>query len=97
MQNIGPPKGRNRKKKMRFALANTRTQDRARRIKKKYRKLRRTQTGPGIVGDLTKLSISMGSKPINFVLGKKLIDKGIEQVPNLYRYGTSEIKNKNIQ
>ena len=49
------------------------------------------------MGDLAKLTISMGSKPINFVLGKKLIDKGIEQVPNLYRYGTSEIKNKNIQ
>ena len=31
------------------------------------------------------------------MLGKKLIDEGIKQVPNLYRYGTSKIKNKNIQ
>ena len=31
------------------------------------------------------------------MLGKKLIDKGMEQVPNLYRHGTSKIKNKNIQ
>ena len=31
------------------------------------------------------------------MLGKKLIGKGMEQVPNLYRHGTSKIKNKNIQ
>ena len=39
----------------------------------------------------------MGSKAINSVLGKKLIDKGIENIPNLYRYRTSKIKNKNVQ
>ena len=52
-------------------MANTATQDRARRIKKKYRKLRRNQTGCGIAGNLTKLGISMGSKAINSVLEKK--------------------------
>ena len=31
------------------------------------------------------------------MLGKKLIDKGIENIPNLYRYGTSKIKNENVQ
>ena len=82
---------------MQFALVNTPNQDWAIKIKKKYRKLRRAQTGRGIVGDLAKLGISMGSIAINSVLGKKLIDKGIEQVPDLYRYGTSKIKNKNIQ
>ena len=94
---IGPQKKRTRKKKARFALENTPTQDRARRKKKKYRKLRRTQTDCVIVGDLAKLSISMGSKATNSVLGKKLTGEGIKQVPNLYRYGTSEIKNINIQ
>ena len=39
----------------------------------------------------------MGSIAINSVLGKKLIDKGIENIPNLYRYRTSKIKNKNVQ
>ena len=47
--------------------------------------------------DLAKLGITMGSKAINSVLEKKLIDKGIEQVSNLYRYETSKIKNINIQ
>ena len=31
------------------------------------------------------------------MLGKKLIDQGIKQVPNLYRYWACKIKNKNIQ
>ena len=78
-------------------MADTPTEDRARRIKKKYRKLRCVQTGRGIMVDLAKLGITMGSKAINSVLGKKLIDKGIEQVSNLYRYETSKIKNTNIQ
>ena len=39
----------------------------------------------------------MGSKAINSVFGKKLIDKGIKQIPNIYKYGTSKIKNKNVQ
>ena len=39
----------------------------------------------------------MGSKAINSVFGKKLIDEGIKQIPNIYKYGTSKIKNKNIQ
>ena len=39
----------------------------------------------------------MGSKAINSVLGKEIIDKGIENIPNLFRYGASKIKNKNVQ
>ena len=39
----------------------------------------------------------MGSKAINSALGKKLIDKGIENIPNLVRYGSLKIKNKNVQ
>ena len=39
----------------------------------------------------------MASKAINSVHGKKIIDKGIENIPNLVKYRTSKIKNKNIQ
>ena len=28
---------------------------------------------------------------------KKLIDKGIENIPNIFRYGVSKIKNTNVQ
>ena len=28
---------------------------------------------------------------------KKLIDKGIENIPNMFKYGVSKIKNTNVQ
>ena len=35
----------------------------------------------------------MGSKATNSVLGKKIIDKGIENITNLGNYGASKINN----
>ena len=54
------------------------------------------QSGRGLASTIANLGIKMGSKAINSVLGKKLIDKGIENIPNLIRYGSSKIKNKNV-
>ena len=67
---IGPQKRRTRKKKVRFALANISIQNRVKRIKKKYSRLRCTQTGCGLVGNLAKLGLNMSSKAINSVFGK---------------------------
>ena len=39
----------------------------------------------------------MGSKVIHSVLGKKLIDKGIESLPDIVKFGALKIKNKNIR
>ena len=39
----------------------------------------------------------MGSKAINSLIGKKLTDKGIEIIPNIFKYGMSKIKNKKVQ
>ena len=39
----------------------------------------------------------MGSTAINSVLGKELIDKGIESLPDILKFGASKIKTKNIQ
>ena len=64
--------------------------------KKKYRKLQRAQTRNGLAGNLANLGISKGSKAINSILGKKIIDKGIENISSLFRYGASKIKNKNV-
>ena len=49
------------------------------------------------MGNLVKLGLNMGLKAINSVFCKKLINEGIKQIPNTYRYGTLKIKNKNIQ
>ena len=59
-----------KQKRVRFALANTPTQDRSRRIKRKYRKLR--GTGSGLVSTLANFDLQMGSKAIDSVLRKKI-------------------------
>ena len=39
----------------------------------------------------------MGRKAINSVLGKKLINKGINSISSVSKHGVSKIKNKNVQ
>ena len=39
----------------------------------------------------------MGSKVINSSFGKRLINKGIGNISNLFKFGASKIKNKNVQ
>ena len=39
----------------------------------------------------------MGFKAINSVIRKKLTDKEIENIPNIFIYSMSKIKNKNVQ
>ena len=63
----------------------------------RYSQSRRVQTGSGIASNLANLALKMGSRASNSVLGKKLIDKGIENVSNIFKYGASKIKNKNVQ
>ena len=45
----------------------------------------------------SKIRNKHGFKSNNFVLGKKLIDKAIENIRNLVKYDSSKIKNKNVQ
>ena len=95
-----------KQKKVRFALTNTQTQNRAERINIYiytlyiyiyiYRNLRRTQTGKGLADNLANLRTGTGSKVINSVT-RKLIDKGIENIPKFFKYDLSEIRNKNVQ
>ena len=59
--------------------------------------VRRRQIGAGIIGNLAEWGINMVAKAINSGLGKKLFDEGIKHAPETYKYGTSEIKNQNIQ
>ena len=72
------------------------TQDSVRRIKRNYRNMRRWQTGSRL-SDLAKIGLSHGSEAVNSSLGKKYIYKGINEIPNIFKYGVSKIKNKNIK
>ena len=47
--------------------------------------------------DLAKIGLSMGSKAINSSLAKKLINKGIDSIPRIFKYGVSKIKNKDVK
>ena len=70
----------------------------------------KTQKGGNLLGTLAKLGrkaltstgflkkgLGVGVKTLNSDIGKKLVDEGIKHAPELYRVGTSKIKNKNVK
>ena len=70
----------------------------------------KTQKGGNLLGTIARLGtealtstcllkkgLSAGAKAINSDIGKKLIDEGIKHAPELYRLGTSRIRNKNVR
>ena len=44
-----------------------------------------------------KAGFDLGSKALGSEFGKKLINKGIDNIPNLFKFGASKIKNKNVK
>ena len=60
-------------------------------------KRKRRQADRGLGGDLRKMEIQMGSTALNSSIGRKLINKGIDNIPNIFKFGASKIKNKNVQ
>ena len=59
--------------------------------------MKKRQSGKGMASNLAKIGLTMGSKAVNSSFGKKLINKGIDNIPNIFKYGVSKIKNKNIK
>ena len=55
------------------------------------------QSGSELASNLAKAGLELGSKAIGSEFGKKLINKGIDNIPNLFNFGISKIKNKNIK
>ena len=55
------------------------------------------QSGSGLGSNLVKAGFYLGSKPLSSEFGKKLINKGIDNIPNTFKFGVSKIKNKNAQ
>ena len=51
----------------------------------------------GFEKGLFRKGFSADTKALSSDLGQKLINEGIKQAPNLYRIGTSKIKNKNVR
>ena len=85
------------------------TTKRTRRIGPRNRRTRKAQKGGSMLRELAKwgaklgaktlfkTGISAGSKALSSEIGKKLIDEGIKNAPNIYKFGTSKIKNNNLK
>ena len=85
---IGPRRNVRRKKKQ--------EQNRVARVNQLYPDML-PQIESGIGQNLLKAGINLGSKAIGSDIGKKIINKGIDNIPNIFKFGRSKIKNKNIK
>ena len=54
------------------------------------------QRGSGLASDLAKTGLELGSKVLSSEFGKKLIYKGIDSIPSIFKFGAKKVKNKNI-
>ena len=41
------------------------------------------------------MGLDLGSRVLNSSIGKKLISKVIDSIPNIFEYGVSKVKNEN--
>ena len=46
---------------------------------------------------LLKTGVSLRSRAINSTIREKLIDKGINSIPNIFRFGRKKLKNKKLK
>lgn len=64
---------------------------------RKIKAKRKRQSGKELAGNLTKAAFKLGSTALGSEIGKKPINKGIDNIPAIFKFGESKIKNKNIQ
>ena len=55
------------------------------------------QSGKEPGSNLIKAEFDLASKAIRSEFGKKLINKGIDNIPSIFKFGVSKIKNKNVR
>ena len=55
-----------------------------------------TQSGKGLASNVAKAGLELGSKALGSEFGKKLINKGVDNIPNIFKFGASKIRNKNV-
>ena len=56
------------------------------------------QVGSRNIGkNLLKTVVNLGSKTPNSTIGKKLIDNGINSIPNIFRFSRKKVKNKKLK
>ena len=55
------------------------------------------QSGSGIGSDLLRTGLNLGSRAIGSDIGKKIINKGIDNIPNIFKFGRSKVRNQRIK
>ena len=65
--------------------------------KMKAKRKEARQSGKGLASNLAKVGLELGSKVLSSEFGKKLINKGIDNISNIFKFGASKIKNKDVQ
>ena len=58
---------------------------------------RAQQPGEGRGSTFAKSGIDLGTKLLGSGIGKEIINKTIDNIPNIFKFGVSKIKNKNVQ
>ena len=79
---IGP---RRNNRRIYFNLA----RDAFRKIKKKRKEAAR-QSGKGLGSDFAKMGLNIGPKVLGSEISKKLINKRIDTIPNIFKFGASK-------
>ena len=57
----------------------------------------RVQEGRGLASNLAKARLELGLTALGSEFGRRLINKGIDNIPNIFKFGASKIKNKNVR
>ena len=66
-------------------------------FRKMKSKRKAAQSRKGLGSNLVKAGLDLGTKALSSEFGKKLINKGIDNIPNIFKFGISKIKNKYVQ
>ena len=56
-----------------------------------------SQIGSGLGSELLKTGINLGSRALGSDIGKKIINKGIDNIPNIFKFVRFKVKNKRIK
>ena len=65
-------------------------------FRKTKQKRKAQQSGKGLGSNLIKAGFDHGSKALGSDIGKKLMNKGIDSIQNIFKFGASKIKNKTV-
>ena len=76
-------------------IKNRRNQEILKRLGPVYDRVQ--QRGSGLASDLAKTGLELGSKALSSEFGRRLINKGIDSTPSIFKFGAKRVKNKNIK